>query len=102
MNKNKGALKEIAAARIETLYSLSAASLKKEPALSRRYVRLMKKISTHYKVPLPKEIKNSVCRKCGYLMVPGVSSKVTVVSSRGYVANKCNNCGSELHINYRH
>ena len=101
MNKNKGAIREIASARIASLYLLSNSTLKKNPILSRRYVMLMKEISTHYKVPLPANIKNNVCKKCGCLLVPGISSKVRLVSSKGFVSNACNNCGAEVHINYR-
>jgi ribonuclease P protein subunit RPR2 len=101
MNKNKGLIKEVAAERIEILYSLSLQTVKDEPELSRRYALLMKRISTHYKVSLPRNIKRSICRGCGTVLVPGVTSTVRLASSKGYVIHWCKGCGTEVHFPYK-
>lgn len=101
MNKNRNVIREIAAERIEILYSLSCNALKEEPALSKRYINLMKSISTHYKVPLPKRIKGRMCKNCMVPLVLGVNSSTRIASSQGYIVIRCNTCGSEQHQMYK-
>ncbi len=66
----------------------------------RKYVKLMLKISTHYRVKMPDKIKESICKNCQSVLVPGLNAKVRLVSSHGYVAYSCNGCGFERHTFY--
>ncbi|MEM0150081.1 MAG: ribonuclease P protein component 4 [Candidatus Micrarchaeaceae archaeon] len=94
----------IAKQRIAILYGLAKEAATKntpeELALSRSYTTKIKLISMHYKVKLPKEIKNSICKKCGSLLIPGLSAQVRIASANHYAIWKCSSCGTEKHIPY--
>ena len=101
LDNKKELAKSIASERIEILFSLAEHSVKDSPEFSARYIRLMRRISAHYKVTLPKKIKNYVCTRCDILLYPGITATVRVVSSSGYIAYKCKKCGRESHIRYQ-
>lgn len=96
--KNNSLVKKIANERIYLLFELA----KNEPdaELSRRYTKLIKLIGEHYKIRLPKELKNNICSKCSSILIPGKSLSVRIASSKGYIVYKCRNCGAEKHIHY--
>lgn len=97
--KNKdNVTKEIASERIELLFDHAKNELERNPSLSHTYVRTLKKIGSHYKVPIPKHISNNICTKCNMVLEPGITATVRVVSSKGYVSYKCAKCGKEKHI----
>ncbi len=97
-------VQRIAEERIEDLYKAALerfnAADQESISLGRRYIKRAKEISMHYKVPLSKRIKGSVCKECGNLMIPGVNCKVIIASSKGYIINRCV-CGGENHIIYK-
>ncbi len=104
MHSKPSIVKRIALERIEKLFELAA---EKEAGggedgmrLAKRYTRLLKKIGMHYKVPLPKRIKNGICSGCGAVLIPGRNCTVRMASSEGYAVYKCE-CGNEKHIFYR-
>ncbi len=97
MNRNKNLVKELAGARIERLFSLANRVFAKDPELSKRYIRLLVRMGTHYKVALPDEIKRGICKGCFSPLVVGVNVQTRIVSSHGYVATRCLGCGSETH-----
>jgi ribonuclease P protein subunit RPR2 len=96
--KNSSIVKDIAKERIVSLASL--AEKENDEKLALRYSRLMKRISLHYKVPLPKEIKKRICRGCGMLMSPGKNCVVRLVSSKRYVLYTCTRCKKENRLPY--
>jgi ribonuclease P protein subunit RPR2 len=49
----------------------------KEPSKSRRYVKMAFELLKKHKVRLPKELRNSFCRKCFLVWIPGKTVKVT-------------------------
>jgi ribonuclease P protein subunit RPR2 len=101
MQENRKALvKKIAEERIGILFEMAEGSLKGNAALSKRYVTSLRKISSHYKVKVPKKIRNAICTRCNVVLSPGFNSTVRVVSSHRYIAYKCNGCGKEIHIRY--
>ncbi|MDE1845798.1 MAG: hypothetical protein KGH53_00735 [Candidatus Micrarchaeota archaeon] len=104
MQKKDPIVKEIAQERINRLFLLAGDRTrmkdKRSIELARRYVKIAKNISTHYKVRLPEKIKNGVCKKCGNVLVPGLNCKVRLASSKGYAAYICE-CGEEKHIFYK-
>jgi ribonuclease P protein subunit RPR2 len=101
MLENRRALvKKIANERISILFELAENTIKEEPSISHRYVYELREISTHYKVKIPRRMKNQICTRCNVLLYPGITSKVRVVSSHRYVAYVCNRCRKEVHVRY--
>lgn len=98
--KNSSIVKKIATERIGILYGLAVETYKTEPKLSARYVKLIKQISTHYKIKLDDEIKRHICKKCGSVLVPGSNLSVRIASTKRFVLYKCLNCGAETRIPY--
>lgn len=68
--------------------------------LAQRYVNLSRRISEHYKVKMPKQLKYRVCKGCNNFLIPGLNCQVKVASSHGYVAYMCE-CGRESHVFYK-
>lgn len=96
--KYNNVVKEVAVERIKILYALA----KEEPdsEFSRKYVKLLKDISRHYKIRLDKKTKSSICKKCNTILIPGKTAKVRIASSKKYVLYTCLNCGAETHLHY--
>ncbi len=96
-------VKEIASYRISRLLGLAEEMAKKNTklsrALSKRYVLLARRISMHYKVKIPREMKERICKKCNNFLVPGINCSVVLASSKRFVVYKCE-CGAENHIFY--
>ncbi len=89
--------------RISRLLSLAyeRTGREREPdAISKRYVRLAREISSHYKVRMGKMEKNSFCKECNSMLIPGKTCAVTLASSRGQVIYKCR-CGANRKIFYK-
>ncbi len=97
-------VKEIASERISRLLTLAkelSLSPKPDPGLERKYVRLARKISAHYKVSMPAESRKEFCKACNSLLIPGRNCTVRLVSSHGYVVYRCV-CGHENKFFYTH
>jgi len=95
-NKKVKKIKKIALERIEILFEEAKKIIKEDKELSRKYVERLLLIAKHYKVRLPKEIKNYICKKCKSVLIPGYNATVRV-THKGYVVIKCE-CGEEKHI----
>ena len=100
MSDRKKIIEEIASERIGILFELADDTVAKNPELAGRYIKTLRRISSHYKVQIPKEMRNRICVGCNSVMVPGLNSTVRLASSKGYVAWRCNNCGKERHVFY--
>lgn len=102
--KNVNLIEKIASNRVELLLANAERRTLEKSALSRglakRYVSLARKMSSHYNVPIPKELRYRICKKCGNFLVPGINCRVQVASAHGYVAYVCE-CGAERHIFYK-
>ena len=72
---------------------------RKSDPLSKRYIKIAREISSHYKISAPKEFKNAICNKCNNVLIPGINCKVRV-SSNKYIVYKCE-CGNEKHVFYK-
>jgi len=84
----------IAQQRIRILYKQAKHVYPRDPELSRRYTRLLKRISMRTRTRLPREIRQGICRKCGTVLIPGVSSHTRVRQRREpHVATTCHTCG---------
>ncbi len=90
----------IARERIDILFNLAKECAATDSELSREYVRHMKKIGTHCRMKLPKEVKNGVCKKCDSVLIPGLSARVRIASRNNYVVYECLACKAERHVHY--
>ncbi len=98
--RNKELLKAIAKRRIEILIALSEKALKQgDQKLSKRYASLASKIQSHYRVK--PSLRYIVCKGCGALLVPGITSSIRLSSKNRYIVVKCLLCGKELHKVYK-
>lgn len=59
---------------------------------SKRYVTMAMDLLKKHKIKLPKEMKNSFCRKCGLIWVPGTTVTVTYDKRNDYLRVSCR-CG---------
>ncbi len=96
----KELVKKVAEERIGLLFKLADDNAKDHPDFSHNYVVTLRKISSHYKVPVPKTMKDRICTHCNSVLVPGLNATVRIVSSKGYIAYKCSVCRKERHIFY--
>jgi len=83
--------KTIAKERIEILLNLAKDEFPMDRELSRRYVKLSRRIGSRYNVRLQKKEKAVVCRGCNSLLVPGVNLRVRTHDHR--VVMTCLDCG---------
>lgn len=100
MDGKRDLIKKMALERIVILFDNAERVVKSDGALSKKYVAVLRKISSHYKVTIPKKLRDHICSRCGIILVPGLNCQVRVVSAHRYVAYKCNSCGRESHIHY--
>ncbi len=98
--KEERLVREVAQDRMERLFRLAEAlagsSNRGDEKLGKRYVALLKRISAHYKVRMPREIKNRICKGCNSVLVPGISCRVRI-ASQGYIVYTCT-CGMQKRI----
>lgn len=89
--KDKGKIKKIVLERMYRLIELSDQEFAKHPERSKRYVELIRKLSQKNKVPIPKEIKQKFCKKCGSFLKQGKNAKMRLTKS--YRVISCQECG---------
>jgi RNase P subunit RPR2 len=64
---------------------------------SRRYVRMVLDLLKKHKARLPKELKNSFCRKCCRLWIPGETATVYYDKKNACLRVRCA-CGNTKRI----
>lgn len=98
--KDEKLVKGIASERIERLFELAEKRLEEgkesSEALSKRYIGLARRISTHYKVRMPESIRNRICKSCNSVLIAGLSATVRK-SSHGYMVYRCG-CGAQKKV----
>jgi len=103
--QERAVVRQIAKERIEILYNhakeLTMQNTEESRKLAQKYVKRLRSIGMHYRVKIPKEIKNSICKKCNSVLLPGLNAHVRIASSHSYIVIKCDSCGTEKHIFYR-
>ncbi|MFW6282606.1 MAG: ribonuclease P protein component 4 [Minisyncoccales bacterium] len=80
----------IAEKRINELFERANEFLEINTKYSDNCVKLARKISLRYKVPLTKQQKMLFCKKCGAYLHPNITSRVRV--SRGKIVILCLKC----------
>lgn len=92
---------KIARERIDILFTLANTEISKNPARSRRYVELARKIGTRYKVRLSAGVKAGFCKKCSTLLLPGKTSSTRIDSRTKAVTIKCLGCNYSYRKRYK-
>jgi ribonuclease P protein subunit RPR2 len=80
IKKKKEDEKKIARERIDILFS--EAEKTKDEKLKKRYVVLARKISTKFRMRIPKEHKRKFCRKCNSYFIPGKNVRVRLKNQK--------------------
>lgn len=99
MEGKKALVKKIALERINVLFD--NAEKRAGSDLSVKYVKTLRRMSAHYKVSIPKKMKDRICTHCNLVLVPGQNAKVRIASSHKYIVYICDKCGNEKHIYYK-
>ena len=100
MARNSNLIEKVANERIERLFVLAEGRWAAgDDGLARKYIKLARKIGSHYKVGVPLRMKNRICKKCNAVLLPGINCRVRVVRG-GYLAYKCS-CGAEKKVFFR-
>ena len=90
---SRGCQREIARQRIRILYNQAKESYPRDPELSRRYTRLLKRISERTRTRLPKDIRQGICRNCDTVLIQGVNSHTRIRQRREpHIAVTCQTC----------
>ena len=87
-------VKRLANERVETLLALAKKTVKKSPQRAKRYVDLARKISMKYSVPISREWKKHICRKCGAFLLPGFNQTVRADRKTQCMIYVCKDCGA--------
>ncbi len=95
-------VKAVAAERIGRLLRLAYERTERHDtdALSKRYVRLAREISAHYKVRMQGSEKLLFCKSCNAILIPGRTCTVRLASANGYAVYRCT-CGAERKAFYK-
>ena len=81
--------KKIVEERMKILFKKAKENVKTNPALSKRYVRLIRKLSLKNNVKIPSYIKREIC-KCDNVLIPGYNCSVRIKNK--IITIICNNC----------
>lgn len=92
---------KIARERVQILFGLARKEYVKSPARSRRYVELARKIGMRYNVRFSRQVKESFCKKCNSVLVPGKTMTTRLDSAEKAVIIKCNNCNYSYRKRYK-
>ena len=87
---------EIAKERCEKLLKLAKENVESEPALSKKYVSLARKIAMRHRFPLGNK---SFCKKCGVVFASGKTLKIRL--EKGLRLYICVSCGSMRKFPYK-
>lgn len=90
--RRKADERAIARERIRILFDeAEQAALEDRLDRADRYVELARLIGMRYNVPIPRDLKSFMCRRCGAYLLPGETSRVRTRGTR--VATTCLRCG---------
>ena len=86
--------RRIAQQRIEILYNKAKETYGTDPALSRRYIQLLRRIAQRTRTKLPTHVRRGICRGCGNILIPGLNSHTRLRQRREpHAATTCHLCG---------
>ena len=88
--------KKIALERIKGLFSFASQSFNLNPIRSHRYIQLAKKISTKFKVKIPKPLRRRMCKNCFHYLQAG--SNATIRYNKSRIIITCKDCNNIMRI----
>jgi ribonuclease P protein subunit RPR2 len=91
--KKKREITRIVRERIEILFKLAKKEAKENPKRARRYISLIRKLSTRHNVRLTRRQRMLFCRKCNSFWIPGYNVRVRL-RKRGKKAEYACACGN--------
>ncbi len=84
------------------LFDLAIRSLPEDPQRAQHYVVHARKLGMRYKVRIPVQFRQVICRHCKQLIVPGVNARVRISQCREpHVVISCMPCGGYNRIPLR-
>ncbi len=87
--------KTIALERMYILINNAISNARSNPDLSQRQASLARRISTHYRIRMPYELRINFCKRCKNFIVPGINSRIrlgrTHLKSIRITCNFCEN-----------
>ncbi len=99
--KDKALISTIAKERIGILISSATEAQESgEQELAKKYIKMARQISLHYKIK-DERLKKLACKDCNTLLIPGKTCKVIVVSAGKAIIYRCSTCGKDTKRNYR-
>ncbi|KCZ71797.1 RNase P subunit RPR2 [Candidatus Methanoperedens nitroreducens] len=96
--KQKGWAKDMAQQRIIRLFELADHEFKAHPERSNRYVQLARRIAMRYRVRIPQELKQKVCKHCHAYLVQGVTARTRLQDT--HITTTCLVCGEQMRRPY--
>jgi len=92
-SKRKNIIKSSVRSSIEKLLEQARKAASKSPERSKRYVDMAFDLMKKNKVKLPKELRNSFCRKCHVIWIPGKTMTAYYDRKNDCLRVKCR-CGA--------
>ena len=90
----------VARERIERLFELADEVHDDNPERAERYVERAREIAQKERVRMPSHLKRRFCDSCGAYLVPGKNARVRLLSDRGHVSVRCEECGATARYGY--
>ncbi|PAV08022.1 ribonuclease P protein component 4 [Methanosphaera cuniculi] len=84
---------KIALERMQILFNQAESEFSKHPERSDRYVKLTRKISSRYQLPLPDYWRGRFCKNCNKFLKVGVNLRVRLSKDKR-ISYKCLECGN--------
>ena len=87
----------ITRSRIISLYRFAESQAKQGyKERTRRYMTLIRRLSTKNRTPIPKEWKHRMCKHCHQFLIPGDNCRIRI--HRGKIIVFCENCSQYYRI----
>ena len=94
----KQATKKIALERVYILINNAISNARSNPVLSQRQASLARRISTHYRIKMPYELRINFCKQCKNFIVPGINSRIRLGRTHlKSIRITCNFCENTYH-----
>lgn len=99
--KSRDEQKDVAAERIEILFSLAdAAAIRKDFDFADQFIAQAKKIAMKYNLRTPREMRRKVCKFCDRYLLPGTTCRVRIKSTEQRVEVRCLRCDKIMYHPY--
>jgi len=72
----KQAKRKIALERMYVLISNATSNARLNPDLAQMQAGLTRRISTHYRIKMPYELRLNFCKQCKNFIAPGINSRI--------------------------